>query len=64
MIDNRGGELMANVAAQAISRMRLLNWGHLNMLEVCILSGHRQLKFAHCSDDDAMGRASARLVRV
>ncbi|PPD93065.1 hypothetical protein GOBAR_DD09997 [Gossypium barbadense] len=44
-----GGELMANAVAQTVSRMRLLNWGHLNMLEDCILSGHRQLKFAHCS---------------
>ncbi|MBA0742260.1 hypothetical protein Gogos_015334 [Gossypium gossypioides] len=44
-----GGELMANAVAQTVSRMRILNWGHLNMLEDCILSGHRQLKFAHCS---------------
>ncbi|MBA0561188.1 hypothetical protein Golob_018037, partial [Gossypium lobatum] len=44
-----GGQLMANAVAQTVSRMRLLNWGHLNMLEDCILSGHRQLKFAHCS---------------
>ncbi|PPS04042.1 hypothetical protein GOBAR_AA16623 [Gossypium barbadense] len=41
VIDNRGGELMANAVAQTMSRMRLLNWGHLNMLEDCILSGHR-----------------------